>query len=182
MHLSKPDFSLLGKVAKDVRSRVDAGLKLVGTSVDLVVVHRDADNAGRHARRQEIETAVRTIGGNAELVPVIPIRMTEAWLLLDEAAIRHVAGNPRGRMNLGLPKPHEVESIADPKEVLRTCLLKASDETGRRREAVAKRFNQHRRQLLERLNPDGAVVRLEGWSHLISDIDAVAKRWRSCEA
>ncbi|MET8837080.1 hypothetical protein ABZV78_24630 [Micromonospora sp. NPDC004540] len=179
VNLSRPDFSRLPKVAKDVASRVSAGLKLAGGPVDLIVVHRDADNAGRHAREQEIQAAVRTLRGTAELVPVIPVRMTEAWLLLDEAAIRQVAGNPRGRMRLGLPKPHEAESISDPKDRLRTCLLTAADETGRRREAVAKRFNQHRRQLLERLDPTGAVARLDSWCRLVADVDDVVKRWRS---
>ncbi|WP_405105896.1 DUF4276 family protein [Micromonospora sp. NBC_01405] len=182
VRLSKPDFSLFNKVSKDVRSRVDAGLKLVGGPVDLIVVHRDADNAGHHARQQEIRAAVQPVGGAAQLVPVIPVRMTEAWLLLDEVAIRQVAGNPRGRMSLGLPKAHEIESIANPKDVLRTCLVKAADETGRRREAMVKRFNQHRRQLLERLDPTGGVVGLASWGRLVADVDETAKRWDSVDA
>ncbi|GGL97360.1 MULTISPECIES: DUF4276 family protein [Micromonospora] len=179
VRLSKPDYSLLPKVSKDVRSRVQAGLKLVGGTVDLIVVHRDADNAGHHARQQEIRTAVQPIGGTAALVPVIPVRMTEAWLLLDETAIRQVAGNPRGRVDLGLPKHHQVESIADPKELLRTCLVRASEAGGRRREAVGKRFNQHRRQLLERLDPQGPVVRLDSWARLVDDVDRTIKTWDS---
>lgn len=177
LHLSKPDFALLGKVAKDVRSRLEAGVRLVGAPVDLIVVHRDADDAGHHARQREIEAAVRAVGGNADLVPVIPVRMTEAWLLLDEAAIRQVVGNPRGRTKLNLPKAHEVESIADPKDLLRTCLLAAADETGRRREAVGKRFNQHRRQLLERLDPTGTLTRLDSWNRLVTEIEGVIKSW-----
>ncbi|PZG16433.1 hypothetical protein C1I95_17670 [Micromonospora craterilacus] len=147
-----------------------------------MVVHRDADNAGQHARRQEIESAMQSLGSVADLLPVIPVRMTEAWLLLDEAAIRHVAGNPRGRTRLNLPRLHEVESRADPKSILRSCLLTASEESGRRRDSVAKRFNEHRRQLLERLDPNGPVLRLESWGNLVADIDDVVKRWRSAEA
>jgi hypothetical protein len=181
VHLSKPDFSLL-TIPKDVRSRVDAGLKLVDRPVDVIVVHRDADNAGHHARQQEIRNAVRSVGGTAALVPLIPVRMTEAWLLLDETAIRYVAGNPRGRMDLELPKVHEVETVADPKHRLRACLLKAADVSGRRRESAAKRFPQHRRQLLERLDPTGAVTRLESWGRLVADIDGVVKGWNSAIA
>lgn len=59
--------------------------------------------------------AVTGVAAGARVVPVIPGRMTEAWLRLDEAAIRRVAGNPNGRTKLGLPKLHEVESVADPK-------------------------------------------------------------------
>ncbi|WP_331716400.1 hypothetical protein [Micromonospora chokoriensis] len=124
---------------------------------------------------------MRSISGAVDFMPVIPVRMTEAWLLLDETAIRQVAGNPRGRMDLGLPKHHEVESVANPKQILSTCLLKAAGETGRRRDAVAKRFNQHRRQLLERLEPTGAIVRLESWARLVADVDEVVKRWGSAE-
>ncbi|MEU6023682.1 hypothetical protein [Micromonospora sp. NPDC047134] len=177
--LTTPDFPRLSGVDRDVASRVRAGLELVGDTVDVIVVHRDADNAGEHARRLEIESAVRSLGVSTELVPVIPVRMTEAWLLLDEAAIRHVAGNPRGRARLNLPRPHEVESRADPKSILRASLLTASEESGRRREAVARRFNEHRKQLLERLDPAGPVLRLDSWARMVAAIDEVVKRWKS---
>jgi hypothetical protein len=179
VYLSKPDFTLLGKVAKDVKSKVSAGLTLLGAPVDVIVVHRDADNAGAAVRRQEIERAVIAAGAASAVVPVIPVRMTEAWLLLDEAVIRHVAGNPAGRTSLNLPKVHEVETVADPKEVLRQCLLRAADATGRRREGVARRFNQHRRQLLERLNRNGAITRLAGWNALLDDVRRVVEDWAS---
>jgi len=132
LRLQEPDFTRL-KVAKDVRSKVHAGIELAKTDFDVIVVHRDADNAGHVAREQEILKAVTCVSANAQVVPVVPVRMTEAWLLLDEAAIRRVAGNPNGRVRLGLPKPHEVESGADPKHLLRQCLLTAADCTGRRR-------------------------------------------------
>ncbi|GGM61839.1 hypothetical protein GCM10011608_53720 [Micromonospora sonchi] len=177
--LSKPDFARLPKVGKDVASRVRAGLKLVDGPVDVIVVHRDADNAGQDARRQEIESAVRSLRTAADLVPVIPIRMTEAWLLLDEAAIRHVAGKPGGRARLKLPKAHEVESRANPKGILRDCLLAASEASGRRRAAMDRRFDENRKQLLERLDLNGPVLRLESWCSLIADIEGVVKRWRS---
>ncbi|SBT45107.1 hypothetical protein [Micromonospora auratinigra] len=177
VRLSQPDFSLLGRVAKDVGSRVSAGLRLAGEPADLIVVHRDADNAGHAARRQEIVTAVSSLKVPSALIPVIPVRMTEAWLLLDEAAIRLVAGNPKGRMNLTLPKRHEVESLADPKNVLRTCLLTASGETGRRGDAVRNRFNQHRRQLLELLDPSGPVSTLQSWKRLLDEVDHIVAGW-----
>jgi len=46
VHLSRPDFASLDCVAKDVRSRIGAGIKLAGQPVDLIVVHRDADRVG----------------------------------------------------------------------------------------------------------------------------------------
>ncbi|WP_283138084.1 DUF4276 family protein [Rhizohabitans arisaemae] len=177
VRLSKPDFSFLRKVPRDVTSRVTAGLELMEETPDLVVVHRDSDNAGHGVRRTEIESAVQNIVEKTSLIPIIPVRMTEAWLLLDESAIRQVAGNPRGRQALGLPKAGEVEKIADPKTMLAECLLKAGDLTGRRRDRADKRFPQHRRQLLERLDPTGLVTTLPSWRRMIDDIDRVCREW-----
>ncbi|MEV0228406.1 hypothetical protein [Nonomuraea sp. NPDC050786] len=177
LRLSAPDFDRLGKVGKDVASRVEAAIKLMGgAEPDVVVVHRDADNAGIDARRNEIADAIRCVGFSRAFVPVIPVRMTEAWLLLDEQAIRHVAGNPRGRVHLGLPKKHEAETLADPKSFLRDCLLKAADVRGRRRETLTKRFPQHRRQLLDRLDRNGDVAKLNGWIALLASVNEAVTR------
>jgi hypothetical protein len=112
-------------------------------------------------------------------VPVIPVRMTEAWLLLDETAIRQVAGNPRGRRDLSLPAPKRVESVPDPKQLLQQCLLTAADCGGRRREQVTKRFNEHRRQLLERIDRSGPINDLPSWQQLIADIESAIEQLRT---
>jgi hypothetical protein len=145
---------------------------------DVVVVHRDADSAGLIARRQEIEQAVAACAPTSKPVPVIPVRMTEAWLLLDEDAIRYVAGNPRGRAPLTLPKRHEVERAADPKHMLSSCLLDAASVTGRRRAQLIQRFSQNRRQLLERLDPEGPVAELSSWQELVASVEAVVNGWQ----
>jgi hypothetical protein len=174
LRLQEPDFTWL-KVAKDVRSKVTAGIELAGANLDVIVVHRDADNAGADARTQEIVKAVTGVAASARVVPVVPVRMTEAWLLLDEAAIRRVAGNPNGRAKLGLPKLHEVESVADPKHLLKQCLLTAADCTGRRRDQVGRRFDEHRRNLLQRLDPHGPVTKLASWQRLVDSVAAAAE-------
>jgi hypothetical protein len=60
------------------------------SSPDLVVVHRDSDNVGADKRRDEIAQGAQDSGVESHVLPVIPVRMTEAWLLLDESAIREV--------------------------------------------------------------------------------------------
>lgn len=65
-------------------------------------------------------------------VCVIPVRMTEAWLLTDEQAIRHAAGNPNGQTALNLPRISELEDVPDPKDMLYRALRTASGRTGRR--------------------------------------------------
>ncbi|HEX4814262.1 MAG TPA: hypothetical protein VFV66_16075 [Nonomuraea sp.] len=173
LRLSKPDFDILSKVRKDVASKLIAGARLIDGGIDVVVVHRDADGAGRSARENEIIEAIASSGINCSAIPVIPVRMTEAWLLLDEKEIRRVAGNPNGTGRIPLPKMHEVERIADPKELLKECLTQAASERGRRRQRATNRFSQHRRQLLERLDINGPVAQLESWKFLIKNVEAV---------
>ncbi len=103
---------------------------------DLLFVHRDAEREPRSSRVDEIHHAVAELTPSAMLPPivcVIPVRMLEAWLLADEAAIRTAAGNPNGRHSLDLPRLREVESLPDPKNVLNSLLLEASGLHGRRR-------------------------------------------------
>ena len=69
----------------------------VDSKYDLMFVHRDSDNAGYKSRLTEIESAMDEVDTVLSWVPAIPVRETEAWLLLDEAAVRRVAGNPKGR-------------------------------------------------------------------------------------
>ena len=178
VQLTRPDFSLLDdRVRHDVASRVEAGRTLMaGRAVDLIVVHRDVDSTTPSERLAEVQTALLAVGVDAPLIPIFPVRMTEAWLLLDEAAIRMVAGNPRGRQVLSLPKVNEVERLADPKSRLREALQAAADVRGRRRSRLDRRFNNNRRQLLRRLDPTGPVTQLSSWVALVDDIDGATAR------
>jgi hypothetical protein len=112
LRLSRPDYQSLQGVGQDVKSKLIAGASLMDKAFDIAVVHRDADNQGWQARRQEIEQAHVESGVECSIIPIIPVTMTEAWLLLDEQAIRDVAGNPNGKTSLSLPKAHEAERIA----------------------------------------------------------------------
>ncbi|WP_245633730.1 hypothetical protein [Amycolatopsis jejuensis] len=168
LRLTVPPYEQLPKVAKTIKDRTEAGQRLM-ECIDVVVVHRDSDNVGHDVRREEIDSAMHSAGIGV-WCPIVPVRMTEAWLLLDEKEIRRVAGNPKGRASLGLPKRHEVERVADPKEVLRKALLDASAATGRRREREAKRFNSQRRQLLEGIDREGPLKELSSWQQLLEDV------------
>lgn len=161
-----------------VADRIRQGLKAAG-GLDLLFVHRDADTAGAEARYREIEAAVRD--ARQEGMPwigVVPVRMTEAWLLLDEAAIRSVVGKPGGRTPLDLPVPEHAERVANPKERLRDALLTASGNRGRRRRRFAREFPRLRRRLLQDLPVGGELERLESWARFRNDT-VVASRARS---
>ncbi|MFE2179599.1 hypothetical protein [Streptomyces sp. NPDC059455] len=137
---------------------------------DLVVIHRDADRHPADHRRREIAEAVAHVSPGLAHVPVIPVRMLEAWLLLDHAAIREVAGNPNGKVALGLPKASRAESAADPKALLRQALATASEEKGRGLKKLQARFCENRARLLQMLDREGPVKQLASWQSFTTDL------------
>lgn len=101
---------------------------------DWIFMHRDAEKAEDpiRLRSEEITEACRIVNPNQTVISVIPIRMTEAWLLIDESAIRRAAGNPNGTIRLDLPRIHQIEKLSNPKELLFDLLRKASGLSGRK--------------------------------------------------
>jgi hypothetical protein len=82
--------------------------------------------------------------------------MQEAWLLIDEQAIRIAAGNPLGRMALDIPPPNRIENLPNPKEVLFAALRTASGKTGRRLSKLPLSALRHR---VAELIADIAILR-----------------------
>ncbi|MCY4284810.1 MAG: DUF4276 family protein [Thiotrichales bacterium] len=146
---------------------------------DVLFVHRDADSAGVEARAGEIAQAACNAELAIERVNVIPVRTTEAWILLDETEIRRVAGNPRGRQSLNLPRPSRVEQVGDPKSILEAALVAASNCQGHRLRKFRKKFQQHRRILLERLPVGGALAEVPAWARLRQEISDLVSRTAS---
>ena len=122
---------LLPRAREGLSARIGRALELF--PADLLFVHRDADREPPETRRTEIQNAVRVISGDPIVVPVVPVRMMEAWLLIDEPAIRSAAGNPRGSMPLDLPKKlAAIERMPDPKASLHEALRIACGLRGRK--------------------------------------------------
>ena len=91
-----------------------------------------------------------------QLISIVPVRMTEAWLLFDEQAIRKAASNPSGRDPLKLPSLLAVDSIPDPKQQLKELLRQASGLSGRR----LQKFNESKAiQLIADCIPDFSPLR-----------------------
>lgn len=106
----------------------------IASPCDLLFVHRDADRQPPEWRYDEIQQAV----GNQNYVAIVPIRMTEAWLLIDAGAIRAASGRITGTEDLGLPPLARLETDLDPKVTLHNALTRAHGATGRR----ARRFDE----------------------------------------
>ncbi len=133
---------------------------------DLLFVHRDAEAADPEARRREIPERER-------LVRVVPVRMTEAWLLFDEPAIRRAADRPDGRIALDLPPLARLESVADPKERLGKALLTAAEATGRHRKRFQQDLAGRTQRVAELIEDFSPLRRLPAFAQLERDCRAV---------
>lgn len=127
-----------GKQAKKI---LDAAHSAYG--FHLLLVHADADARTRDTAwadriepgRQRVLEASRDCEQVCDkLVPVIPVQMTEAWMLADPFALAETMGCKTSPTDLGLPRrPSQVESFADPKAKLKEAIRNAQSDRPRRR-------------------------------------------------
>lgn len=132
---------------------------------DLLFVHRDAEKMTYTERSAEIAAAYERSGLEVRYIEVIPVRMTEAWMMHDEEAIRIAADNPNGKIKLNLPNLNRLDQIPDPKAELEKSLVKASELNQRRLKKFKPRQRMHRlAELIEDFTPlraQDAFKRLE---------------------
>jgi hypothetical protein len=126
------DLRRVPQPPRGISQRIATALELY--PCDLLFVHRDAEREPAERRLEEVEAAVREQGPDLSVpvVAVVPVRMHEAWLLFNEAAIRRAAGNPNGRNKIDLPPLPAVEREPDPKRALNALLRACSGLSGRR--------------------------------------------------
>ncbi|MFN4145546.1 MAG: hypothetical protein ACK4GN_06965 [Runella sp.] len=145
-------------------------------SPDWIFIHRDAENITDPiiTRTIEIESAISAanIQNPPIHVKIIPIKMSEAWLLIDTEAIRRAAANPNGKVDIQLPSINRLETLSNPKDELFSLLKKASGLTGRRLE----KFNvHHARYLVAQYIQDFNVLNnLTGYRHFIEQIEKLS--------
>jgi hypothetical protein len=165
----------LKKGERRLHERIKTSLELY--PCDLLFVHRDAENQPMDYRIEEIKAALMHISDlQKPVVHVIPIRMQEAWLLIDEQAIRWSAGNENGKMPLKLPSLKSIENLPDPKEVLNDLLREASGLNRRRRSHIpVSRYAQRVAEYIEDFAP---LRQLTGFQYLQAQIeDLVQSNW-----
>lgn len=81
------DLRRLRNPPRGLAERIELSVELY--PCDLLFVHRDAERATIGHRRSEITAALKDSRTTLPAVCVVPVRMQEAWLLIDEAALRH---------------------------------------------------------------------------------------------
>jgi hypothetical protein len=172
------EWADLGSVkTKTLSDRVMRTLDLF--PCDLLFIHRDAENQSRQMRLEEVQSAVQgcsqsSSGLGSNFIPVIPIRMTEAWLMISEAALRSAAMNRNGTIPLVMPPIEKLEDLPDPKQVLHELLRKASEKRGRR----LKEFNpgQVVHQLPQEITDFSPLRQLSGFCALEADLRSWLKQ------
>jgi hypothetical protein len=167
-----PDYGRLPTaVSRDIESKIRAALTLE-KNVDLLFIHRDADGPNSEPRREEISLGVSVANYNGKWIALVPVQELEAWLLLDEKAIRRAAGRPNGSASLNLPSPENVESLSQPKEKLRDVIIIASGASGKRLKKLRQKYPLLRARLLHGLPVGGVLDRVPSWARLKGDIEA----------
>lgn len=158
-----------------LRARIDSALELF--PCDFLFVHRDAEGIAATLRQQEIETSWPDSQQATVLICVVPVRMTEAWLIANQEPIRSAVGNPNGTESLGLPAIKDIESSPDPKEILFSALKAASGLSASRK----RRFNPHQyRHRVSELTDDLEPLRkLSSFRHLETQVQKHLKNLNS---
>jgi len=168
----QPAWADFGVLSLPDRTRLVDRLKLwlVYYPCDLLFIQRDAERESRVSRVQEIDEAVACLpeAMSPEYVRVIPIRMQEAWLLIDEAAIKAAAGNKGYTGQLELPVVSRLEGLANPKGVLNELLRHASDLNRRRQRSF--RVAKHARLVTEFIEDFSPLRQLSAFGALEEEV------------
>lgn len=142
----------LPPVSSGLAARIRSALDLF--PCDFLLVHRDAEGIDAPDRYKEIQASWPDNENVTTLVCMVPVRMTEAWLITHEQPIRQAVGNPNGSEPLGLPKSKDIESSPDPKEILFSALKAASGlNATRKRQFNPHQFRHRVSELTEDLEP-----------------------------
>ena len=175
------DLRDLPRPPKQLPERIQQSIELF--PCDLLFVHRDAERESVDRRKEEILLAVEKSGLEVPppFVPVVPVRMLEAWLLISEAAVRYASGNPNGSQPLSLPNVDDLEALPDPKGVLYNIMRDASGLQGRRLKRFERKLPTRLQQVSVQIKDFRTLRRLAAFRRLEREIKRVAKEngWAS---
>ena len=173
----QPEWADLSKISHQKRRRLEDKIhwSLELYPCELLFVHRDAEREARETRVREITTAITNADTSVPAVScVVPIRMQEAWLLFDEAAINHAAGNPSNHESLNLPSINQLEDLSDPKTELHERLKQASN-LGRRRLATFQ-VSQRAHRVTQFVKDFSPLRRLSAFAALEYELQQIIKK------
>lgn len=132
----------------------------------VLCVHADADaDTDQRAFEERINLGFNRINEQNEgvcknLVAVVPVRMTEAWMMADIDVLKDEIGTEKSNVELGLPTHiHQIESIAKPKDTIKEAIRLAFEDVPKRRSQI---------DIAEFYTPLSQKIRLEHLNQLKS--------------
>jgi hypothetical protein len=147
-----------------VQSIMGIAKKAHDNGVMVLCVHADADDRDdKNTFRNKIEPLLTEINATQEnnicsnIVAVVPVYMTESWILADKELLKQELETSKSDNQLGINSRPEV--IANPKEVIKEAIRQAFIHLPRRRSHLT---------IDELYLPIGAKISLEKLSHLPS--------------
>ena len=92
VHRLDPGVEILEPDFRRRRGSITEFLGAYKTGAMLIFVHRDSEGLSLEERLREFGTVDRP-----DVVPVVPVRMSESWILIDGFAIAQAAGSTSAR-------------------------------------------------------------------------------------
>jgi Domain of unknown function (DUF4276) len=113
------------------------GKRIEQGAINLLFIHADGDSNPEVARTERVVPALNLIRQrypvtNIGLVPVIPVRETEAWALADSDALKAEMGWHGELRRLTDVQLDDPEALRDPKDALKSIRLGAAGTAHRR--------------------------------------------------
>jgi hypothetical protein len=120
-----------------ISSVVSAARKAFQNGIFILCVHTDSDNARDiNAFENKITPSIVAVKEVADrickiIVPIVPITMSESWMLADKNLFKNELGTTLSDQDLNISR--HPESIADPKSVIENALRIAQQNLPKRR-------------------------------------------------
>ena len=103
IHRLDPDVEILEPEFRKRRGSVEESLGACSSGAMIIFVHRDSESLSLQDRLREFETVTRP-----NVVPVVPVRMSEAWIRFDGPAVARAAGSRDAEVPV--PRVAEIEA------------------------------------------------------------------------
>lgn len=133
------DFGSLPIIPKTIKEKVAESQEYY--PFDVLFYHRDAEDIDINILQTRTNEIKRELSSDIleKTICVVPIKMMETWLLIDEMAIKKAAGNRNYKEKIILPSIKQLEKEKEPKMFLHNLLRDVSNLKGRN----LKKFNVH---------------------------------------
>lgn len=164
LHRLDPDVEILEPTFSKRHGSLQEFFQNYQAEAMLVFVHRDAESSTLDKRLSEFASIERS-----DVVPIVPVRMSEAWILFDGTAIAKAADRPSSQVTA--PRVAQLETMLNPKEHLEQLLLEAAGPpTGRRLKDFKRSIVDRRVSVASLISDYSPLEALPAFSHFQNEL------------